>query len=407
MIPGIEHIPLALTPVQRWSAARRLDTGVTAETWFVIGACVLLIVLVVLLVWVSYKRRVQSREETRELFAGHLRQRGLGVRERQILLAIAMRSGLRGMHDIFSDAQAFDRGADRLLAECSQARTPQENAHLESEVNGLRQRLGFHVARAAEDATDSQLASSRDIPLGKTVELTRRGHAEDAGIRAEVVRNDEIELAVELKTPVAGETGEVWRIRYCCGASAWELETSTVSCEDQRLILNHTNEIRCVGRREMPRVILHTRALVACFPFLREGSMASAPDTAGGDGRLDEMPDFVEGVVTEMSGSQLRIEAPLQVGPGDRVLALYRLTGRGSGDGGEANYRVAGVGRVKQCVSGGHGMSMVVELMDLSDAEMDKLADIMDAIPSRIGGNEDSSAVAEQMSAPVIGAVQS
>jgi len=80
MIPGIEHIPLALTPVQRWSAARRLNTGFTSETWFVIGACVLLIVLVVLLVWVSYKRRLQSREQMRESFMEDLQRRGLGVR---------------------------------------------------------------------------------------------------------------------------------------------------------------------------------------------------------------------------------------------------------------------------------------------------------------------------------------
>ena len=406
MIPGIEHIPLALTPVQRWSAARRLNTGPASDTWFVIGACVLLIVLVALLVWVSYKRRVQSREQTRELFAGHLRQRGLGVRERQILLAIAMRSGLRGMHDIFSDAKAFDHGADRLLAECSRARTPQENAHLELEVNGLRQRLGFRVARAAEDAVGSQLASSRDIPLGKTVELTRRGHAEDAGIRAEVVRNDEIELAVELKTPVASGAGEVWRIRYCCGMSAWELETSTVSCEDRRLILNHSNEIRFAGHREMPRVTLHTPALMACFPFLREGSMATAPDTTDGDGLSDEMPNFVEGVVTEMSGSQLRIEGPLQVAPGDRVLTLFRLAGGGSGGVGEAGYTVASVGRVGQCLSSDPGMSMVVELTDLSDVEMDKLADIMDAMSSRIDGSQDSGVAAEQMSTPVVAAAK-
>ena len=135
--------------------------------------------------------------------------------------------------------------------------------------------------------------------------------------------------------------------------------------------------------------------------------MPTAPDTAGGDGLSEEMPDFVEGVVTEMSGSQLRIEAPLQVGPGDRVLALYRLTGGGSGDAGEAKYRVAGVGRVKQCVSGEHGMSMTVELTDLNEVERDELADIMDAIPSRIGGNEVSSVAAEQASASVIGAVSS
>lgn len=406
MIPGIEHIPLALTPVQRWSAARRLNTGFTSETWFVIGACVLLIVLVVLLVWVSYKRRVPSREQTRELFAGHLQQRGLGIRERQILLAIAMRSGLRGMHDIFSDAKAFDRGAGRLLAEYAQARTPQENAHLEMEVNSLRERLGFRVASATDGAVGSELASSRDIPLGKTVELTRRGDREGANIRAEVVRNDDIELAVELKTPAESRAGEVWRIRYCCGMSAWELETSTVSCEDRRLILNHSHKIRFVGRREMSRVTLHTPAVMACFPFLREGSVATAADATDGDGLSDEMPNFVGGVVTEMSGSHVRIEGPLQVRPGDRILTLFRLAGGGSGGVGEADYTVASAGRVRQCLSSDRGMSMVVELTDLSDVEIDKLADITGAMLSRIEGNRGGGVAAEQMTAPAIAAAK-
>ena len=407
MIRGIEHIPLALTPVQRWSAARRLNTGVTAETWFVIGACVLLIVLVVLLVWVSYKRRLQSREQIRESFTEDLQRRGLGVRERHILLAIAVRSGLRRTHDILTDAKAFDRGAGKLLAECSRARTPQENTRLETEVKGLRERLGFHAARAADDAVGSQFLSSRDIPRGKTIQLTRRGNREGADIRAEVVRNDEIELAVELKTPVKSKAGEFWRLRYCCGTSAWELATSTVSCDDQRLILNHSNEICFAGCREMPRVPLHTPALMACFPFLREGSVADTANTTDGDGLSDEMPDFVGGVVTEMSGSHLRIEGPLQVRPGDKILALFRLAGGGSGGIGEAAYTVASAGRVRQCLGSDRGMSMVVELTDLSDVEMDKLADITDAMPSRIDGNQGSDVAAEQMSTHVIGAAQS
>ena len=317
-----------------------------------------------------------------------------------------MRSGLRRTHDILSDAKAFDRGAGRLLAECSRARTPQENTYLETEVKGLRERLGFRAARAADDAVGSQIVSSRDIPLGKTIELTRRGNREGAGVRAEVVRNDEIELAVELKTPLKSRAGEFWRLRYCCGMSAWELATSTVSCDSQRLILNHSNEICFAGRREMPRVPLHTPALVACFPFLREGTMATAADTTDGDGLSDEMPNFVAGVVTEMSGSHLRIEAPLQVAPGDRVLTLFRLAGGGSGGVGEADYTVASVGRVGQCLSSDPGMSMVVELTDLSDVEMDKLADIMDAMSSRIDGSQDSGVAAEQMSTPVVAAAK-
>ncbi len=395
MIDGIEHVLWALTPVQRWSAARRLNTGPSSVTWFVLGAGALLIILVVLLVWVSYRRHLQRREQMRESFVGHLRRRGLGVRECQILLAIAMRSGLRGPHDILSDTRAFDLGARRLLAECSRARTPQDNAHLELQVNRLRERLSFRAAPVADHAGGSQRSNRRDIGLGKTVELTRRGNREGAGIRAEVVAHGETELAVELKTPVDSKAGESWRLRYCCGRSTWELETSTVRADGRRLILSQSNEIRFVGRRQAPRVTLHAPALMARFPLVRAGSTAA--DTTDSNGLSAEMPDFVEAVVTEVSGGHLRVEAPLRVQPGERILMVFKQAGRGTGGVGEVNYTVAGAGRVRQCLSGDHGMSMVVELTDLSDVEIDKLIDITDAMSSRIDGNQDNGVVAQQM----------
>ncbi len=404
MVHGIEHVLWALTPVQRWSAARRLNTGPSFVTWFVLGAGALLIILVVLLVWVSYRRRLQRRDQMREAFVGHLRRRGLGVRECQILLAIAMRSGLRGPHNILSDARAFDVGARRLLAEYSRVRTPQDNAHLELQVNRLRERLGFRAAPVADHAGGSQRSNRCDIAVGKTVELTRRGNRESASVRAEVVANNETELVVELKTPVDSRAGESWRLRYCCGRSMWELETSTVRADGRRLILNQNNEIRLVGRREAPRVTLHAPALMAGFPLVRAGSTAANP--TDGNGLSAEMPDFVEAVVTEACGAHLRVKAPLQVQPGERILMVFKHAGRGSGGVGEVNYTVAGAGRVRQCLSGDHGTSMVVELTDLSDVEIDKLVDVTDAMSSRIDGNQDSGVAAQQMSTHVSAAAK-
>jgi len=84
---------------------------------------------------------------TRELFAENAVRRGLSGRERQILLAIVMRSGLGRSHDIFTTVDAFDRGASKLLAECARTRTADENERLKTEVVHLREKLGFRVAR--------------------------------------------------------------------------------------------------------------------------------------------------------------------------------------------------------------------------------------------------------------------
>ena len=95
-------------------------------------------------------------------------RRGLGARDRQILLAIVMRSGLRRTQDVFTAADAFDRGAIKLLAECVRTRTPQENEHLRSEIGRLREKLGFQIASPAGGLMGLGQASSRDIPAGKS-----------------------------------------------------------------------------------------------------------------------------------------------------------------------------------------------------------------------------------------------
>ena len=58
-IQGLRVISLALTPIERWEAARGLfDTASAAEAWFTGFAVVALIISVVLLFWVfaKYKR---------------------------------------------------------------------------------------------------------------------------------------------------------------------------------------------------------------------------------------------------------------------------------------------------------------------------------------------------------------
>ncbi|NLH40198.1 MAG: hypothetical protein GX448_00005, partial [Planctomycetes bacterium] len=48
-MPGIEHVPLALSVLERWEAVRRLNTGRSQNDNFTMLGVVLLIVLVTLL----------------------------------------------------------------------------------------------------------------------------------------------------------------------------------------------------------------------------------------------------------------------------------------------------------------------------------------------------------------------
>jgi hypothetical protein len=407
-----EHIMLALSPLERWEAARRLNSGRSYDDSFTMLAVILLVVLVVLLIWVSYTRRTQRRAATREVFAENAMRRGLGARDRQILLAIVMRSGLRRTHDVFTAVDAFDRGAIKLVSECTRSRTPQENEHLRTEIGRLREKLGFQIASPRGSIVGLGQASSRDIPVGRSVELVRSSPQETV-VRGDVVRNDEIEFAIKLKTPIASIAGESWRARYYSGLSAWEFDTSTVRCDGQRLVLNHSDSVQSTNRRRFPRVAVRGHALIAYLPF-RQGHSSRVDVTAGGlktvswpagSQAVSETPAFTEGRVTELAGPGVLIEAPIQLHPGDRVLVVFTLDpvaalGVPGGWG-----TIAAIGRVRHCRGADAGASVAVEFTGLGDAEIDELAYITAEISSRedeTGGRNGGAAASA--SEPAVGA---
>ncbi len=166
---GIEHIILALTPAERWSAAQRVNVGSRAEYGLMLGAGVVLVVLVVLLMWVSYRRWVQSQQRKRELFAEDAMRRGLSARECQVLLAIADRSGLRRPQDILTREDAFDRGMAQLLAECARTRTPQENEQLKVELAEVREKLGYLIALPCGEEAGQDALSSWNIAADRVL----------------------------------------------------------------------------------------------------------------------------------------------------------------------------------------------------------------------------------------------
>lgn len=386
-----EHILLALPAMERLEAIRRWNSVRPSGHGFTFLAAIVLVVLVALLIWVSYVRWTQKRGQTREIFAENAMRRGLGARDRQILLAVVMRSGLRRTHDVFTAIDAFDRGAIKLISECMRTRTPEENEHLRSEIGRLREKLGFQIASPVGSVVGLGKASSRDIPIGRSLEFVRTVPGNEIAVRGEVVRNDEIEFAVKLTTPVVSRAGESWRVRYYCGLSAWEFDTSTVRCDGRRLVLNHSESVQSTNRRRFPRVAVRGHALIAYLPF-RQGHASHVDVTPEGvkqvswekgDAAVSEAPAFAEGRVTELAGPGLLIEASFQVHPGDRVLVVFTLD-RDTAPGIPGGWgTISGIGRVRHCRSTDTGASIAVELTGLSDAEIDELAYITAEMSSR------------------------
>jgi hypothetical protein len=367
---SLVHILLGLTATERWAATRQIGPRAVSQQWFVMIGVALLLALLAALVTISVRRHQQvKRQKAQELDVAILR-RGFTGRERQILLAIAVRSGLRHTPDIFQQVDAFDRGAVQLLAECAQTRTPQEITALKAQVAGVRQKLGIQPVATGRGAMVRGRPSSREIPVGRLIELTGRRGDQAVTLRVEVVRNDAIELAVALRAPLGSKPGDSWLARYYSGLSAWEFRTSTVRCDDQKLVLSHSEDIHFVNRRRFPRVSARWPARIAPLPLIQSEPAAQHTDVFRP--AVEYAPAFVEGVVTEFAGPGLRIEAPLPVQVGDRVLVVFRLGGSVDGTGSGPG-TVTAIAHVRHRRATGPGLLIGVELTGLSDAEIDEL----------------------------------
>lgn len=381
MRDGCDSALLALTALERWAAAGKVHPRSTAEGYSsILAIALLLLALVALLWWVSYKRHATRPVSPRPSFSDGAERKGLGARERQIVLAIVARSGLRRSHDIFTTPDAFDQGAAKLLGECARSRTPQESGRLRAEVAGLREKLAYRAPVKREQAKP---ASSRDIPVGAAVELLRRDNPEGPTIGAIVVRNDDLEIAVETQMPVGGEAGEDWRVRYRLDGRDWQFDTCSVSGEDRKLILNHGEQVHAAVRDRSERVAIRAPATVARFPFIQAAAMQP------GDAAATDWFELVRGVVTWVSDTGVQIRSPLQVPVGERVLVVFALAPAGADDGTNAASRqghiVGHVGRVKHQQTTGEETVMTVDLTSLADREIEALVHLAQAAASSAG----------------------
>lgn len=405
---------LALTPIERWRAARDLsgDGGsryTSQYTAFLVAATVALVVLILLLWWVSHRQKSPEGQLKRELFSENAERRGLSPRERQILLAITIRSGLGHSHDIFATAGAFELGATKLLAECLRTRTVEENERLKREVVLLAEKLGFKFQKTLSHQAKTGVAGSRDILVSKPVELIPLQHYDGEPIGGQVVRNDAVDMAVELEAAVRAQTGDRWRVRYNTGMSVWEFDTTVVSCDQTRIVLDHVDRVRFINRRRFPRVRVTMPAMVALFPF-KKGASSQKPEVVEDAQSIHRLvqssvtaPEFVPAVVTELAGPGLRIDTTLGLKAGDRVLVVFKPSeivpdGVRITIDADEDYVIEDLALVQHCHPTTKGLSAAVELSGLNDAAVDELVRITNLIASKTKGHrETSDAVLEEM----------
>lgn len=412
---------LALTPTERWKAAGRFDTGMT-EHWFILTGVAVIIVLTALLLMISLRRTTQKHNVSGHLFVDYAEKRGLSGRERQILLEIANKTGLKRSQAIFSMAGAFDHGAGKMIEESLAHQGAEESKWLRTELSFLREKLGFQKKSSVSIGSPTKLKrpSSRQIPAGKQLHISRRKSPDLGGIESTVIKNDNMELTVKLTTPVESKLGEFWRARYYFGVSVWEFDTSVVRCNGDILVLNHSDDMRFISRRRFLRVRVNKPAFIARFPFSRTlppNSVSSNKGRAVKQGSVNASdsnwgpPEFIPATVTELGGPGLLIDAPLEVKAGDRILVIVNLS-----ETIDARYSipdtrresriVEDIGEVRHTKAIQDGFSIAVELTGLSDSNVSELIRATNAASIRTNGNRQDSPVSveteEKVSKPTI-----
>jgi len=397
--------------MERWSAVRRLNSGFTAERWLVLTGVGTIIVLTVLLIVVTWHRAARQRRMSRKLFLAYGDKLGLTQRECQILHDIAVRAKLKQDESIFTMGTAFERGATRIVEETLALRGPQMGKRLNAEVSLLREKLGFEKRRPASTGSAVRPATptSRQIPTGRKLYITAPDGANLANVESTVIKNDDMELAVRLAAPLEGSPGEFCRIRCNFGASVWEFDAAVVSCHGGILVLNHSDQVRFINRRRFVRVPVKGDAFIARFPFARtlpldnELGKDSEQGPIGVSADVWGPPEFVPAEVTELAGPGLRVEAPLEVKIGDRVVVILKISpearprsmrGRKgisprSNGAGPVRARpsriVEEIGEVRHAEATPGGFSIAVELTGLSDSNVNELIRATNAASVKAG----------------------
>jgi hypothetical protein len=209
--------------------------------------------------------------------------------------------------------------------------------------------------------------------------------------------------------------GEFWRARYYFGASVWEFDTSVFSCNDDILVLNHSDNVRFVNRRRFLRVPTNKPALIARFPFLKTLQPNSKKENPEVKRNLTKAssniwgpPEFTPAIVTELGGPGLRIETQLEVKVGDRVVVILKLneeknrnsitspnsTSQDSifvQDGKIISLKIVeDIGQVRHVKAMQNGFSIAVELTGLSDSDLSELIRTTNAASIRNKNHRDT-----------------
>ncbi len=372
---------MALTPQQRWQAARHLDNTPSVQQWVYMAGAAALLILTAAAVFLFLRRRSAHLAESSSHFVEQAVKRGLSDSERRVLVYVAKLAGLKDHSTIFTMKKAFSLGAQKLVREASSGMSTERIKQLVKELNRLREKLGFQerFAGSTNGATEGQKPGSREIPEGKTLYITRRTNRDVDDIEAIVTGNTDEGITVRLPVSVNSPPNEQWQVRYFYGASVWEFDVTVIESDGDILVLGHSENIRFINRRRFLRVPVNRKAYIASFPFEKHviaDSVTGSLPRESAFGEKIALPQFAPAVLKELAGPGLRIESPLELKVNQKVAVVFELESQPKSEthrDGPAVRIAEGLGEVRHVKVVEKGFSVAVELTGLSDADINEL----------------------------------
>ncbi len=78
---GVNAVFLALTPIERWHAARQLDSATSDQRLLILLSVVVIIILTVLFIAASYRHKAKEQNVTNKVFVNYAQRMGLSQPE--------------------------------------------------------------------------------------------------------------------------------------------------------------------------------------------------------------------------------------------------------------------------------------------------------------------------------------
>ncbi len=346
---GYGMIAAALRPAERWAALRSSHPFYLGgwTVWVPVLAAVV-VGTVLILAW----RRYDARREIFKVFFRAAEHFELGVNERAVLTRIARMAGARRLGRFYTIEVAFNECVARLMQTRDiMAMTEEVRQQVSDIIDSLRIKLGFGFS-----------AEGVDLNRGGHVTLVRRGAPPE--IEATVIGVDGRDITVQFAEPVSLRVGEACALHQVRGQVRWEFNVSITEPLEGLAVARLIDEPHTTNLRRFARVATRRTARVARFPFRNEE-------------RTGELPEFITGALTEIAGPGLRIEAPIQLATGDRVLVVLEVG---------AGRSFQGLGLVRRCSPGDDGVAEIaVEMVGMTEGEIAELVKETNAAARRNG----------------------